>query len=116
MNGRPIRQLWLPFVEAEDDLFHANPTSGHPTNNVQILEQALERDNMFQALARVEHNGGSPGVDGMTVKELGGYSETDTPWKFRCPGQGIRDMELTITDWNDTCVLQFRFEVELLCE
>lgn len=45
-----------------------------------------------------------------------GYAETDTPWKFRCPGQGIRDMELTITDWNDTCVLQFRFEVELLCE
>jgi hypothetical protein len=45
-----------------------------------------------------------------------GYAETDTPWKFRCPDQGIRDMELTITDWNDTCVLQFRFEVELLCE
>ncbi|MBI2120222.1 MAG: hypothetical protein HYT94_01200 [Parcubacteria group bacterium] len=45
-----------------------------------------------------------------------GYTETDTPWKFRCPGQGIRDMELTITDWNDICILQFRFEVELVCE
>lgn len=79
MNGRPIRQLWLPFVQAEDDLFHANPTSDHPTKNVQVLEQALERDNMFQALARVEHNGGSPGVDGMTVEELGGYLKEAWP-------------------------------------
>jgi RNA-directed DNA polymerase len=69
----------LPFVQAEDDLFHANPTPDHPTNNVQILEQALERGNMFQALARVEHNGGSPGVDGMTVEELGGYLKEAWP-------------------------------------
>lgn len=44
-----------------------------------------------------------------------GTAETDTPWIFECPGQHIRDMELNITDWNDNCWLQFRFEVELVC-
>ena len=73
MDGRPVRQLWFDFAEAEYDLLHANSTVDDPTKKVQILEQALECENMYQALARVERNGGSPGVDGMTVGELRGY-------------------------------------------
>ena len=32
--------------------------------------QVFERNNLFQALKRVEGNGGAPGSDGMTVQEL----------------------------------------------
>lgn len=45
-----------------------------------------------------------------------GWAETDPPLKFDCPGQRIIDKELKISDWNDDCTLQFRFEVELICK
>jgi RNA-directed DNA polymerase len=32
--------------------------------------RVFERNNLFQALKRVEGNGGAPGIDGMTVQEL----------------------------------------------
>jgi len=73
MNRKPIRQLWFGFAQAEYDLFHANSTSDHPTQEVQILERALNGENMFKALARVEHNAGCPGIDGVTVEELRGH-------------------------------------------
>ena len=73
MNREPVRQLWFGFAQAEYDLFHANSTSDDPTKDVQILERALGCENMFKALARVEHNGGSPGIDGVTVEQLRGY-------------------------------------------
>lgn len=38
-----------------------------------LLEQVLARDNMRAALRRVKRNGGSAGVDGMTVDELPEY-------------------------------------------
>jgi len=37
------------------------------------MERVVERGNLKRALARVRSNGGSPGVDGMTVTELPGY-------------------------------------------
>jgi RNA-directed DNA polymerase len=37
------------------------------------MEKMLERDNMLQALRRVESNKGAPGIDGMTVKDLRQY-------------------------------------------
>ena len=38
-----------------------------------MWEQVFERENLFQALKRVERNGGAPGIDGMTVEELRPY-------------------------------------------
>jgi RNA-directed DNA polymerase len=38
-----------------------------------LMEEVCERENCKQALARVQANKGSPGVDGMTVHELPGY-------------------------------------------
>jgi RNA-directed DNA polymerase len=35
-----------------------------------VWVQVFERNNLFQALKRVEGNGGAPGSDGMTVQEL----------------------------------------------
>jgi RNA-directed DNA polymerase len=36
-----------------------------------LIQQMLQRENMFTALRRVKRNGGAPGIDGITVKELG---------------------------------------------
>ncbi|PAE91445.1 group II intron reverse transcriptase/maturase, partial [Shouchella clausii] len=38
-----------------------------------MLDQILSRDNLLQALKRVESNKGSPGVDGMTTKSVRSY-------------------------------------------
>lgn len=38
-----------------------------------ILEEAMRTSNLIRAYRRVKRNGGAPGVDGMTVKELGRY-------------------------------------------
>lgn len=35
-----------------------------------VWARVFERNNLFQALKRVEGNGGAPGIDGMTVQEL----------------------------------------------
>jgi len=44
-----------------------------------LLEQALERQNLKQALQRVKQNKGSPGIDGMTVDELPGHLRAAWP-------------------------------------
>jgi len=45
----------------------------------RLLEEVLRRENMLSAFRRVLSNKGSPGIDGMTVDELGGYLKTDWP-------------------------------------
>src|SRR5262249_13879010 len=40
-----------------------------------LLDKMLQDENLHTALARVMQNGGAPGVDGMTVGELGAYVE-----------------------------------------
>src|SRR5215471_13643802 len=37
------------------------------------MEAIVERDNLRKALAQVKRNKGAPGIDGMTVEELGPY-------------------------------------------
>jgi RNA-directed DNA polymerase len=44
-----------------------------PAISEPLMEEVLERGSLEQALRRVKANKGSPGVDGMTVQELGGY-------------------------------------------
>ena len=41
-----------------------------PAISEQLMEEVIERENLKQALKRVKANKGSPGVDGMGVKEL----------------------------------------------
>ncbi len=47
----------------------ANPISQRPVET-ELMEEVVNRDNLFKALDRVKANGGAPGVDGMTVQEL----------------------------------------------
>lgn len=44
-----------------------------------LLEAVLEHDNMWSAYRRVVTNGGSPGIDGMTVEVLGPYLKVHWP-------------------------------------
>ena len=44
-----------------------------PNEGTGLLERMLERENMLQALHRVQSNQGAPGIDGMTVKDLRQY-------------------------------------------
>ena len=43
------------------------------------MERVVERPNLLAALARVKANGGSPGIDGMTVEELPGDLQQHWP-------------------------------------
>ena len=44
-----------------------------------LLEQVLERENLFAALKRVKSNRGAPGIDGMTVFQLPEYLKESWP-------------------------------------
>ena len=39
----------------------------------ELLEKILERDNLNRAFKRVKANKGAPGIDGITVEEIGAY-------------------------------------------
>ena len=49
------------------DLFDSYPVQ--PTE--RVIQQMVRRSNMLKAFQRVRRNGGAPGVDGMTVHDLG---------------------------------------------
>ena len=69
MDIKPTTQMRLPYGGSE---CAASATrTEHPV--VGLLERMLERDNLLRALRQVERNGGSAGVDGMSVKQLRPY-------------------------------------------
>jgi RNA-directed DNA polymerase len=78
MNSRPAIQLWLP-LQIKGELFCGEPIDGSPSEDEQLMERVVERDNLIQALKQVRRNGGSPGSDGMTVGELTPYLKEHWP-------------------------------------
>ena len=78
MNIRPARQLWLPF-EIKGGLFTSKADTASPVGDEQLMEKVVERGNLLTALGNVKRNGGSPGIDGMTVKELPEYLKRKWP-------------------------------------
>jgi len=50
-----------------------------PAIGERLMEEVCERENCKQALARVKANKGSPGVDGMTVRNLPGFLKQRWP-------------------------------------
>lgn len=78
VNNRPAKQLWLPF-EIKGGLFTSKADTASPVENEQVMEKVLDRDNLLRALRNVKRNGGSPGIDGMTVKELPEYLKRNWP-------------------------------------
>lgn len=53
----------------------ADSCTESPTSNDRLMERICDPLNLECAMARVIANGGAPGVDGMTVKELEKYFE-----------------------------------------
>jgi len=45
-------------------------TAAHPADADSLWEQCLSRENLAEALRRVEQNAGAPGIDGMSTEEL----------------------------------------------
>ena len=78
MNNRPAKQLWLPF-EIKGELFTSKADTASPVEDEQFMEKVVDRDNLLTALRNVKRNGGSPGIDGMTVKELPEYLKRKWP-------------------------------------
>jgi RNA-directed DNA polymerase len=50
-----------------------------PADTERLMEEVCERENCWQALKRVKANRGSPGVDGMTVRQLPDYLKQHWP-------------------------------------
>ena len=69
VSKKPAKQLWLPL---KGDCSTTSSRTERPTSD-DLLEQLLSRENLLRALEQVERNGVSPGVDGMTTKELRPY-------------------------------------------
>lgn len=80
------RQLELPFksrgeaprVERSGQPASAATGNARPGMGL-LMEKALERPNLLQALKRVQQNRGSPGSDGMTVDELPDHLRANWP-------------------------------------
>ena len=51
----------------------------HPTLPEKLMEEVCERENVVEALRRVQANKGAPGVDGMTVDDLTTHLRTHWP-------------------------------------
>ena len=69
---KPYEQKFL-WDDCSSEPFVASCANESPTERYELLERILERRNLRRALKRVRRNKGAPGVDGMTVNELGGY-------------------------------------------
>lgn len=82
MDIRPAKQLWLP-IEIQGGLFTSKADTVSPVEDEQVMEQVVERGNLLSALGNVRRNGGSPGIDGMTVEELPEYLKRKWP-EIRC--------------------------------
>jgi RNA-directed DNA polymerase len=87
---RQKNQMLLAFMAESRDEFPMRASEGtelpaakqqpeSPTKMESLMEEVCQRDNLWKALKRVQANGGSPGVDGMTVKRLPGYLKRHWP-------------------------------------
>jgi RNA-directed DNA polymerase len=78
MNGKPAIQWWLPWT-IEGKPSEEEPTAERPSEDDGLMERVVERGNLCRALKQVQRNGGSAGIDGMTVEELAPYLKEHWP-------------------------------------
>lgn len=63
----------MSIMPQQREMFVASQIAESLGGSLRLMEIILGRRNMFRALTRVCANKGAPGVDGMTVNELGEY-------------------------------------------
>jgi len=61
------------------EMFVASQIAERLGANARLLEMILERRNMFSALNQVRANKGGPGIDKMTVTQIGDYLRRHWP-------------------------------------
>lgn len=49
----------------------------------ELLEKILYKDNLNRAFKRVKANKGAPGIDGITVEEIGAYPSGESESHYR---------------------------------
>jgi RNA-directed DNA polymerase len=74
-----VRQLELPLDTPGDEAIAGTRGEDTPVEEKNLLERMLEVQNLRRALHQVRRNQGAPGVDGMTVDDLGEYLKTHWP-------------------------------------
>lgn len=80
-HQKSIEQMELPLeswgeasrTERSGEATSAMPGPERSGLEYALMERVLEGGNLRRALKRVQQNGGSPGVDGLTVEELPAY-------------------------------------------
>jgi len=72
-DGGPAGQAKPVKPTGTDQRVEQSPARDEGASDAGLWERIWERDNLRQALQRVERNGGAPGIDGMTVRELRPY-------------------------------------------
>ena len=66
-------------AEEGTELHVAKRNAQSPTQTDSLMEEVCQRDNLWQALKRVQANKGAPGGDGMTVRKLPKYLKRHWP-------------------------------------
>ncbi len=59
-----------PVLGEGTEALVANRVTQSPECTEQLMEEVVERENLKQALQRVQSNQGGPGIDKMTVDEV----------------------------------------------
>ena len=85
-GGRGERRGAVAEVSGRNPGDGRRSVSKHPlaedrpiAEQIQLMERVVERSNMQTAYKRVKRNKGAPGVDGMTVSQLGIFLRTHWP-------------------------------------
>jgi RNA-directed DNA polymerase len=73
------KQLTLPLGNPGDETAAGAREEEAPVEETQLLERVLEPENLRRALRQVQRNKGAPGIDRMTVEELGPYLKAHWP-------------------------------------
>jgi RNA-directed DNA polymerase len=78
LTGRAPSEARRPLTQGTEAPAAKGDTDS-PAGTERLMEEVCERAKLKQALRRVQHNGGSPGIDGMRVEELPGYLREHWP-------------------------------------
>jgi RNA-directed DNA polymerase len=114
----PAQPRDLPVAERRGEAAVGASGRDTPVGDAGLMERVVERGHRRAALRRVKQNGGSPGIDGMTVEEWPGYlgehgrqiraalrAGTYRPQPVKrveipTPGGGVRNLgSPTVLDW-----------------
>jgi len=79
MRGEVTKSMNQGNASGQDETMVGETGEDAPVVRGNLMESVVEKGNLIAALRKVERNGGSPGIDGMTVEELRDYLRVHWP-------------------------------------